>query len=166
MKLFSLKIKPQPIHKININIFSCEVLYHLYSVPVTLYMYDIHIQFDYRSPLLVSTPATKPTWNELIEVKHWKNFRQRSIAAAIALHTPDQCASFANLLLNDHLYVNATRRRNPETEAFVGVVLDKWYSSVGGPASPCTWRDLIRCMEGAGLDKEMIQAITDNVHVS
>ena len=120
------------------------------------------MQFDYRSLLLVSTPATKPTWNELIEVKRWKGFGQRSIAAAIALHTPVQCESFANLLLNDDLYVNATRRRNPETEAFVSEVLRKWYSSVD-IAAPCTWRDLIRCMEGAGLNKKMIQTITDNV---
>ena len=126
-------------------------------------MYDIHIQFDYRSPLLVSTPATKPTWNELFEVNYWENFRQRSIATAIALHTPDQCISFANLLLNDYFYVKATRRRNPETEAFVSEVLHKWYSSVGGPASPCTWRDLIWCMKEAGLDKKMIQTITENV---
>ena len=121
------------------------------------------MQFDYRSLLLVSThAATEPTWNDLIEVKYWKNFGQRSIATAIALHTRNQCESFANLLLNDYLYVDATQRRNPETEVFISEILKKWYSRVDN-AVPCTWTDLIRCMKGAGLDKKVIQTIANNV---
>ena len=121
------------------------------------------MQFDYKSLLLVSThAATKPTWNDLIEVKYWKNFGQRSIAAAIALHTRNQCESFANLLLNDLLYVTATGRKNPENEDFINKILNKWYSSVD-IAVPCTWTDLILCMRRADLDKNVIQAITDNV---
>ena len=110
-----------------------------------------------------STPLSKPAWDELIEVKQWRGFGQRSIADSIALHSPIECDNFATLLLKDRLSVKWTRRKYPLNEIFVVAVLEKWYSSVGGPALPCTWKDLTECMKNAGLDGKMIKTIEDNI---
>lgn len=45
---------------------------------------------------------------------------------------------------------------------FVLKVLQKWTSTVGGLAVPCTWENLIKCMKMAGLDPQMIQIIEEN----
>ena len=105
-------------------------------------------------------------WNELIEVKYWREFGQQSIADSLALHSDPECDKFANLLLNNRLFVKAARRKNQNNDKFVLEVLEKWYSTVCGPAVPCTWKDLIDCMKRAGLDAEMIETIENNVDCS
>ena len=119
----------------------------------------------------IHSSTAEPAWNELIEIKPWVGFGQRSIADVIALHSPVDCDNFAALLLNDHLYVEATRRNNPKNDPFVIEVLRKWYSS-DGLAVPCTWESLIECMKRAGLNPRMIKNIEentrgkyDNIHV-
>ena len=112
--------------------------------------------------LLFVFTSAKPALNDLIEVQQWEGFGNRSVANSIALHSSAECDGFANLLLNDHLFVKAARRKNPENEDFVKVVLDRWYRSVDGSAVPCRWNDLIECMKCAGLDGLMIKTIEDN----
>ena len=113
--------------------------------------------------LRVSTPATQPVWNQLIAVRSWKGFGQRSIIDFIALHSPAQCNDFAHLLLDDRMFVLATRREKPGNDEFIRAVLQKWFASVGGDALPCTWSDLIQCMKSSGLDSVTIKIIEDNI---
>ena len=99
-------------------------------------------------------------------MKYWDGFGQQSIADSLALHSDPECDKFANLLLNNRMFVKATRRKNPNNENFVLVVLEKWYSTVTGPSVPCTCEHLIDCMRRAGLDAEMIETIEKNVKCS
>lgn len=103
-----------------------------------------------------------PTWNELIEVKHWEGFEKKSIFKAIAMHNPTDCKVFGSLLLNSRLVVADIRNRNSDNLAFVYEVLDNWCSQCGS-AIQCTWVNLINCMERAGLDGQMVAIIKANV---
>ena len=108
--------------------------------------------------LLTPTPAVEPTWNDLIVIQPWDGFGNQSIASAIAFHTRVECDRFADLLLKNHLLVESTRRACPANDLFIQKVLDMWYKR-SGSAIPCTWKDLIGCMKGAGLDSHIIEII-------
>ena len=113
--------------------------------------------------LLISTTAAQPAYNELIEVKYWEGFCQQSIVEFIALHPPAKCDDFAHLLLDDRMFVLATRREKPKNDEFIRAVLQKWFASVGGRALTCTWSNLIDCMKRSGLDAVMIRIIEDKI---
>ena len=116
--------------------------------------YDTCIIVIVQKVIFVSTPGTKPEWREFIESKDWDEFNRESIAECIALHSAIECNNFAYLLLNNCFYVNATCRKHPDNEGFVIAVLDKWYTSVGGHACSCTWKE---CMKSARLDGGNVQ---------
>ena len=93
----------------------------------------------------------------------WAGFHNQSIADCISLQNYAKCDKFANLLLNDALYVTATRRGNPDNYSFINAVLSRWYNSRDDTAVPCTWADLIRCMKQAEMNPQMIEIIERNV---
>ena len=82
----------------------------------------------------------------------------------ISSHSTAKCVKFAEVLLNDSLLVQRFKRDNKgEDELFIQAVLEKWVSSVEGPAMECTWPNLIECMKLANMNDLEIQNIRDVV---
>ena len=99
----------------------------------------------------------------MIIKRQWDGFGNHSISGFIALHPSTTCDNFANLLLDDNLFVESIRRENQtDNKQFVQSVLSKWHSK-SDTAVPCTWGDLIRCMKDADLDQHKIQIIEHEV---
>ena len=104
------------------------------------------------------------TWEDLITKESWDEYGDYSISALIAMNEVPDCNNFASKLLKaPPLIVKKIRREaQGDNDQFVQTVLTKWYSRECN-AVPFTWRDLIQCMKGAGLDQHLVQIIEQNV---
>lgn len=82
-----------------------------------------------------------------------------SVKELISLHPKMMCIDFANVLLNEPLYVNKFNRECGTVDEFVHAVLNRWIASVEPPPVSCTWQDLIDCMTKANMDGNEIKKI-------
>ena len=114
--------------------------------------------------IFVFTPAKGPKLlAELTKVRdNWPGFGKKSIADFISWHTNAECNSFANLLLKDNDLVGRIRRNYRDNEDFVPDVLGRWLGGQGD-AIACTWENMLKCMEDAGLKPHSVKIIRENL---
>ena len=118
---------------------------------------------ELHSFLLVPFPSGKrPTIPDLIAITK-PDGGILHIMDKISLHPMEKCVQFAHVLLNERRVVEKLENDNPKEEMFIKAVLAKWVSSVEGPATPCTWQNLIDSMTKAGMDGLSIQEIREVV---
>ena len=100
----------------------------------------------------------RPTIHELVAITK-PNGEMLHIMDIISSHSMAVCEKFAHVMLKDPLTVQKLRNTNGSVDDFVNDVLEKWVSSVGGPAVACIWPNLIDCMKKAGMNGVAIQEI-------
>ena len=102
-------------------------------------------------------------WADLIEIATKNGKDKLHIVNFIALHTDYHVNEFAHLLLRDHAEVKELRKQSRDKNEFVCAVFKTWISTTRGPAVPCMWESLVKCMRSADLDGPMVQTIRSNV---
>lgn len=112
------------------------------------------------------TLVARPTMDELICIKKEDSTGSLRIIDWITSHTSAKCDDFAHKLLKDSVANMKLRKKTGGDDEFVRDVLKNWLSGPnidpGDKAVPCTWEDLVQCVEEAGLDGELVKAIRDN----
>lgn len=94
--------------------------------------------------------------------RDWPELGKKSIAGFIGLHDDPTCDSFATLLLKNYQVVRRIRKRSDDNDEFAQDVLSEWFEQKG-VAIPCTWENMLECMEKAGLTPRTVQNIRDNL---
>ena len=137
----------------------CCMTIHVQYVHMTLIFTVMRSHLYSLYPFL----SAELTWEYLITKESWDDYGDNSIATLIAKHDDPICDRFACKLLKALLLdVNAIRREAQGNNQFIQTVLGKWHSGEGN-AVPFTWRDLIQCMKGAGLETRLVHVIEGKV---
>lgn len=115
----------------------------------------------------LNTIGDRPTMPELISIRKKDKAFLRVIDNITAFRTV-KCDDFAQKLLRpkNSFVITGLRKEKADDEMFVRAVLNRWLSIADDdphdPAVPRTWGDLAECVEAAGLDTALAQAIRDS----
>ena len=106
----------------------------------------------------MNTPATsdKPEFQDLIHLDMNDGRDSLRIMAAITSHPEVKCADFAHVLLKDRVKVSGLKdKHKQDKEHFVRAVLEDWVAHTPDRS----WQDLIKAMEHAEMDGEIVNKI-------
>ena len=106
--------------------------------------------------------------NDLIMLKRKDGSRKKlQIIRWITAHKSTQCDDFAQMLLNDPLTVRELRKRRHTDDEFVRATLGQWLNRDDDDeeeeSRPCTWKAFIKCVDDAGLDRNLVKELRNNV---
>ena len=118
------------------------------------------VLFDVFYTCLFSS-GSRPEMPQLIGIQD-ENGQWLRISDIIASNTGATCDKFAHVLLNHPVAVQTLKSENKSgKEEYILAVLRSWLYSTTGPAKPCSWENLLVCMEQAGVDGYSIKQIRD-----
>ena len=129
------------------------------------------VQHGHRSRLkylLVHYAVPRPTITDLINLKRKDGSRKElQIIDWITAHKSAKCDDFAQMLLNDPVTVMKLRKRHSDDDEFVRAAFNKWLSrdddNEEEDSIPCTWEALIKCVDKAGLNRDLLKELSNNV---
>ena len=71
------------------------------------------------------------------------------------------------MLLNDPMTVMKLRKTHSDDDKFVRAVFSKWLSRDDDDEEedsiPCTWEALVKCVDDAGLNRDLLKELSNNV---
>ena len=114
--------------------------------------------------------ADKPTMRQLIVLKKSDGSEGHLRVVDWITSLPrSKCDDFAYVLLNNMIRVRSHRKQATCDDEFIRAVLEDWLSQPdrgsADEALPCTWEALADCVEDAGLDRALAEAIRDNCSI-
>ena len=115
------------------------------------------------------TVSCRPTMKDLFILKRKDGSREQlQIISWITAHTSTKCEDFAQMLLNDPVTVRKLRKKHDtDEEEFVRATLSQWLNRDDDDEEeeslPCTWEALIKCVDDAGLDRNLVKELRNNV---
>ena len=104
-----------------------------------------------------------------------KNGKKLQIIREITSHTSAQCDDFVQMLLSDSLTVRELHKKHKKhdrddksnDDEFVRAALRRWIDRDDDDeeekSKPCTWEALIQCVDDAGLDRNLVKDLRNNV---
>ena len=120
------------------------------------------------SCILVHYAVPRPTINDLINLKRKDGSRKKlRIIEWITAHKSAKCNDFAQMLLNDRVTVMKLCKRHNDDDEFVQAAFNKWLSRDDDDEEedsiPCTWEALVKCVDDAGLNRDLLKELRNNV---
>ena len=71
------------------------------------------------------------------------------------------------MLLNDQVTVMKLRKTHSHDDEFVRTTFGRWLSrdddNEEEDSMPCTWEALVKCVDDAGLNRDLLKELSDNV---
>ena len=118
--------------------------------------------------VLVHYAVPRPTITDLINLKRKDGSRKKlQIIEWITAHESAKCDDFAQMLLNDPMTVMKLRKTHSDDDKFVRAALNKWLSRDDDDKNevsiPCTWEAFVKCVDDAGLNRDLLKELSDNV---
>ena len=116
----------------------------------------IYVCVMHNCNIYMNAPATsdKPEFQDLIYLD-MNGGRELRIMAAITSHPEVTCTDFAHVLLKDRVKVSGLKdKHKQDKEHFVRAVLEDWIATPDR-----SWQDLIKAMEKAAMDGEIVNKI-------
>ena len=124
--------------------------------------------YMYNDPCIIYYAVScRPTMNDLIMLKRKDGSRKKlQIIRWITSHKSTQCDDFAQMLLNDPLTVRELHKRHDNDDEFVRAAFSRWLNRDDDDEEeesiPCTWEALIKCVDDAGLDRNLVKELRTN----